>query len=143
MSNWSFRFATAADAKQFAEWAASNPDIPECDIQSGTREQSPTTQYLIVEEDGEVVLCVPAFAVLRIAYLLFNPETTGRQRIEAMNKMRECLKGFAAMFGINSIETLSVEGYPVAKWAEKHDFKVETRQLFSLTVGLEKKADVQ
>lgn len=143
MTNWAFRFATATDAQQFAEWATGNPDIPRSDIESGTREQSPTATYLIVEEDGKVILCVPAFAVLRIAYLLFNPDADAKQRVGAMNKMRECLKGFAAMFGINRIETLSREGYAVAEWAEKHGFEIEDRQLFTLTVGLEKKPNVQ
>jgi hypothetical protein len=137
---WTFRFATAEDAQPLAEWAANNPDIPISDIEAGTREKNPTVAYFIVEHDGKIVLCVPAFCVLRIAYLNFNPEASERERIQAMEKMRLALIGFAASFGINSVETLSKEGYTVAKWAAKHGFSVEDRQLFALTVGLEKRS---
>jgi hypothetical protein len=143
MSEWSFRFAEKHDAQPFADWALNNHDIPHKDIQAGTREQNPTVQYFVIENDGKVVLCVPAFCVLRIAYLLFNPDTSERERIKAMGMMREALKAFAENFGINSIETLSKEGYAVAQWAKKHEFKVEDRQLFGLTVGLENKNNVQ
>lgn len=127
-----FRFANQSDAPAFAEWATMNPDIPQADIEAAMKENNPTAVFLIIEEDGEVILSVPAYAVLRIACLLFNPQATERQKIAAMGKMREAIMAFAANFGINQVDTVTKKGYAVATWAEKHGFTPEDRQLFEL-----------
>lgn len=127
-----FRFANPEDAAPFAKWAVDNPDIPQNDIKAAMKENNPTVNVLIVEDDGIPVLYVPLYCSMRIAYLGFNPEADQRQRIEAMNKMKIAIMGFAAAFGINQVDTLSKRGYAVAQWAEKHGFDPESRELFEL-----------
>lgn len=130
-----FRFANEEDAAPFAQWAIDNLDIPREDIEAAKKENNPTSTVLIITDDAGIpVLYVPAYCALRIAYLGFNPEATDRDRIEAMNLMLVALKGFAATFGINEIGTLSRKGYSVARWAEKHDFQADERQLFTAKV---------
>jgi len=127
-----FRFANPEDAAPFARWAAENPDIPQRDIEASMKENNPTATFLVIEDEGKVILAVPLFAVVRIACLLFNPEADERQKIAAMGKMREAIMAFAASFGINSVDTLSKSGYAVARWAVKHGFEQENRELFEL-----------
>src|SRR5580765_945291 len=133
-----FRFANPEDAESFSKWACDNADIPARDIESAKKENNPTSTVLVIEtDDGEPILYVPAYCAIKLAYLGFNPEANERQRIEAMNLMLTALKGFAANFGIKEIETLSRREYIVAKWAEKHGFKAEDRQLFTAKVSVE------
>jgi hypothetical protein len=130
-----FRFANHDDAGPFTKWACENKDIPLRDIDSARKENNPTATVLVIETDeGVPILYAPGYCALMIAYLGFNPEATERQKIEAMSKMLEALKAFSANFGINEIEVLSRPEYSVAKWAIKHGFKQDERQLFTAKV---------
>lgn len=125
------RFATPGDAQAFAEWAVNNPDIPDKDIRAAMSENNPTVRYLVIEEDGFPLLYVPVYCAIRIAYLGFNPEADDREKIEAMNAMLKAIQAFAGNFGVKEIGTLTKEGYSVAKWAKKHGFEPDDRQLFT------------
>lgn len=130
-----FRFAVPEDAPAFADWAAKNPDIPVKDVKAALTENNPTCKVLIIESGGTPVLYVPVYCALRIAYLGFNPEITNEKlRVGAMNAMLLYLRAFAKEFGVNEIDCLTKEGYPVARWAEKHGFEPENRQLYTAKV---------
>lgn len=129
-----FRFAEADDAEKFARWAAENPQIDRQDILAATKEKNPTTTYLVIEEDGEPVMFLPAYLVLRIGYLGFNPAATADQREAAMGTMFKALQVFAQEHQIGSIDTLTRSTIPVARWARRHGFTADTRELFTAKV---------
>lgn len=130
-----FRFANQSDAGPFTKWACENRDIPLKDIDSARKENNPTAMVLVIETDeGVPILYVPGYCALMVSYLGFNPEATNREKIQALNMMMEALKGFAANFGINEIEVLTKSEYDIAKWAVKHGFEADSRQLFTAKV---------
>jgi hypothetical protein len=133
-SKMSFRFATQDDAPAFAEWAAKNPQIDPKDLVAGTKEQNPTTTYLVIEEDGIPRLFIPVFLTMRIAYLAFNPENTRDQNLAALEMMLPFVKGLAGTFHINEIDVLTKSTIPIAQWAQVHNFKADDRELFSLSL---------
>lgn len=136
-----FRFATPEDAPAFAEWCGKNPHIPQRDKEAGMKENNPTATVLVIEEDGPsgekiVRLFIPLYLTMRIAYLGFNPENTREQTLEALEAMLPFVKGFAEIWHINEVDTLTQSGLPMAKWAAKpeHGFKPEDRELYTLKV---------
>lgn len=140
--SFNLRFANEDDAKPFAEWAAKHPDIPKKDIRASLTKNNPTSKVLVVEVDGKAILYVPVYCALRIAFLGFNPEITDEKvRVGSMNAMLLFIKAFAHEHGINEIDTLTLERYPVARWAKKHKFNVEDRQLFTAYVNKPKDSE--
>jgi|SRR5215471_3929441 len=136
MGNMTFRFATPEDAPAFARWAATNPQIPEKDLKAGMKENNPTATVLVVEEEGVPRLYIPVYLTMRIAFLGFNPQNTREQNLAALETMLPCLKGFAAIWHINEIDTLTKSNIPVAMWAAAHGFTVEDRELYTVKSGL-------
>lgn len=132
MKNINLRFANSEDAVPFAEWAANNEDIPRKDIESAMA--APGLATLVVEIDGTPILYVPLYAVLNIAYLGFNPAARRTQRLVAMDAMLKALEEFARQNKISEVQTLSKEEYPIAKWAIKHGFKVDSRNPLTFEV---------
>lgn len=132
MEDIQFRFATPADAGAFATWAARNPQIPAKDVEAGMKENNPTATVLVIELHGEPILYVPIYCAVRIAYLGFNPDSTPAERLAAMDAMLPAIKAFAANFGITEINTLTKSNYPVAKWARKHGFSADDRELYAV-----------
>jgi hypothetical protein len=124
---FTYRLATPADAPLVEQWAINNPDIPRADIFATHRNK---TGALVVEEDGVPVLVVPFYMLMQLAYLGFNPEASPKSRIKAMQMMLRALAEYCTKIGINEIQTMSMEGYPVAKWAVKHGFEKEDREAF-------------
>jgi hypothetical protein len=133
----SFRFPVPEDAPAFARWAAENPDIPEKDMLAGTKENNPTATALVVEEELEdgskvVRMFIPVYLTMRIAYLGFNPENTPKQTLQALDAMLPIVQGFARIWHINEVDTLTRSGLPMARWAGKHGFEAEDRELYTL-----------
>jgi hypothetical protein len=130
-----YRFLTAEDAPILAKWVAENPDIPLQDKRSLKNHQ--TTEAIAIEEDGEILLILPFYALLNIAFFGFNPEADGRKRIKAMNYALEVMEDFAKKFHINAIQGFSNPNYKIAQWSEKHGFELEERQAFVKTLPRE------
>lgn len=129
---FTFRFGKPEDAGRFAAWASDNPSISRRDIEAGMKENNPTSTVLVIEEDGEPLFFVPAYQVLRIAYLCFNPRIKRRKRMQALEAMLNALKGFAVFNDIREIDTLTKKEIPVAKWAQSHGFIPDDRELFTV-----------
>ena len=131
----------AADAEPFAQWAARNLRIEHEDILQATKEQNPTTTFLVIEIEGVPVLSMPVYLAMRIGYLNFNPEAGREERELAMESMLGAVKVFARGYHIHRIETLTRSGIPVAEWARAHGFTPEKRELFTLKIDSPEKAD--
>jgi hypothetical protein len=132
-----FRFAVPEDAPAFAKWAAENPDIPEKDLAASLQKNNPTATVLVVEEelaDGSKVarMFIPVYLTMRIAYLGFNPENTPKQTLQALDAMLPIVQGFARIWHINEVDTLTRTGLPMARWAGKHGFEPEDRELYTM-----------
>lgn len=139
MPKMTFRFATVEDAPAFARWAAENPQIPRKDIEAGMKENNPTATVLVMEEEienGEKVarLFIPVYLTMRLAYLGFNPENTEMENARALKAMLTAVKDFAAFWHINEVDTLTMTGLPMARWAAKRGFVAEERELYTLKV---------
>lgn len=126
-----FRFAEPKDAAEFARWAVGNPQIDPKDLQAATKEQNPTTTFLVIEDDGQVVLAMPVYLVMRIGYLLFNPAARKDQREAGMEKMLAAVQAFAMAYAVN-VDVLTKSGIPVAEWARAHGFSPDAREVFTL-----------
>jgi len=133
MDEYTVRLAGAEDSEPFARWIAESTQIPVEDVKASFKENNPTSITLVIEKDGEVILFAPLYAVARLAFIGFNPEKAGRERLRAMDALKKASQAFWRMHGINEIETLTMEGYPVAQWALHHGFTVEPRQILKLT----------
>jgi hypothetical protein len=132
--SFTFRFAEAGDAESFTRWVADNPQIDRGDTLAATKEQNPTTTYLVVEHEGKPVMFLPAYLVMRIGYLGFDPETDAETRKGAMEFMLQALKALAETFHVSTIDVLTKSGYPVAEWARAHGFDPDPRELFRLNL---------
>jgi hypothetical protein len=132
MPKMTFRFAVPEDAPAFARWAAENPDIPHKDLEASMKKNNPTATVLVVEEDGVARMFLPVYLTLRIAYLGFNPENTPKQTLQALDAMLPVVQGFARIWHVNEIDTLTRTGLPMARWAHKHGFEVEDRDLYTI-----------
>lgn len=129
------RFAKPEDAQAFSNWAARNPQISRDDILAASKAENPTTTFLVVEEDGEPVFFVPVFLTMRIGYLGFKPGSSKDTREAAMEKMLEFIRALAGLYSINTVDTLTRSGIPVAEWARAHGFHADPRELFQLRVN--------
>ena len=130
-----FRFAEARDAEPFSKWASENRLIDRGDIKAATKEENPTTTYLVIERDGVPVLFMPVYLVMRIGYLGFNPDACSETRQLAMEQMLLAVKSFAALYQISTIDVLTKSAYPVAEWARQHGFNPDPRELFKLNLS--------
>lgn len=128
------RFAEARDTESFAKWAVENRQIDRQDIMAATKEQNPTTTYLVIEKEGVPVMFMPVYMALRIGYLGFNPEAGREQRQAAMEMMLRAVVAFAHLYQLGTVDVLTKSAYPVAKWAEAHGFNPDPRELFKLTL---------
>jgi hypothetical protein len=126
-----FRFTEPKDAEELAQWAAENPQIDREDIRRATKKENPTTTFLVVEQDGEVVLAMPVYLMMRIGYLLFNPRAGQDAREAAMEHMLKAVQAFAMAYQVN-LDVLTKSGIPVAEWARGHGFDPDPRELFTL-----------
>jgi hypothetical protein len=133
VDEFTVRLAGAEDSEPFAKWIAESTQIPVEDVKASLKDNNPTSITLVIEKNGEVVLFAPLYAVARLAFIGFNPEMPGRERLKAMDALKKAAQAFWGMHGVNEIETLTMEGYPVAQWAMKHGFAVEPRQVLKLT----------
>lgn len=137
MPKMTFRFATPEDAPAFSRWAAENPDIPGKDLEASMTKNNPTATVLVVEEelaDGSKVarMFLPVYLTMRIAYLGFNPENTPKQTLQALEAMLPIVQGFARIWHINEVDTLTRTGLSMARWAGKHGFEAEDRELYTM-----------
>jgi hypothetical protein len=135
MSNCTFRLAVPEDAEAFTKWSLENPQIDPKDRLSATKAKNPTCLYFVVERDGKIVTFAPVYAQMVLAHLSFNPEASGRDKLKALEVLTDGVSALAVQLGIREIVTLSKEEYPVARWAVKHDFEVDPRQLFRLDLN--------
>jgi hypothetical protein len=126
------RIADERDSQPFAEWIAKSKQIPADDVKASLKEANPTSVTLVVEQDGEVILFAPFYAIALLGFIGFNPNTGVEQRRQGLEHMKKAAQAFWGMYGITTITTLSREKYPIAHWAMNHGFTVEKRQLFTL-----------
>lgn len=137
---FTFRFAEPKDADSFALWVAENPQIDRSDVVTASVKENPSTTYLVIARDGEPVMFLPAFLVMRIGYLGFNPAADAETRKAAMELMLHKLQGLGALFSISTIDVLTKSGYPVAEWARAHGFDPDSRELFKLNLSPRKES---
>jgi hypothetical protein len=134
-SGWVFRAAEPKDAEAFAAWVAKNPLIEARDVEASAKKNQPTVLYFVAEKDGEPVAFAPVYLQLAVGHLAFNPEAEGRDKLEAMQRMVNGTVAFAVQFGIREIVTKSLPEYGVAKWALKHGFEMDDRNLFVFDIN--------
>jgi hypothetical protein len=138
-----FRFAEKGDAENFSKWVSGNRLIDPNDIKAATQEENPTTTFLVIERDGEPVMFMPVYLVMRIGYLGFNPAADKDAREEALELMLKAVQAFAMAYKIASIDTLTKSGIPVAEWARAHGFNADPRELFTLNQAIPPEGQVQ
>ena len=135
LEGYSIRFAVPEDSESFTRWATENPDIAVEDIQASFKENNPTCIVLVVEREGIPVLFAPFYCSLTLAYLGFNPDKIDeREKLTALEIMKRGAVGFALIHGIREINTTTTADRPVAKWAKKHGFEPDGRQLYRLKI---------
>jgi hypothetical protein len=134
-AEFTFRFAEPKDADSFSLWVAENPQVDRTDVATASIKENPSTTYLVIERDGEPVMFLSAFLVMRIGYLGFNPAADAETRKAAMELMLHKLQELAALFSISTIDVLTKSSYSVAEWARAHGFDPDPRELFSLKCG--------
>ena len=135
MSEWRFRLAEPTDAEAFSRWSLENDQVDRADIEAGRRKNNPTVVFFAVEKDGVVQAFAPLYCQMTLAHLGFNPEAEGKDKLRAMQMLIDGVSAFAVQYGVHEITTLSKEEYPVAQWAMKHDFELDSRQLFRLDLN--------
>lgn len=132
---WCFRFVGPGDAEIFPQWIAGNQQISWEDALAATKERNPSNTFLFIEHEGVPVLCLPAYLVMRIGYLCFNPQADKQERETAMEHMLKALRAFAMIYSIGTIDVLTKSGIPVAEWARAHGFVQDPRELFKLELN--------
>ena len=135
MSEWAVRFAESTDAEAFAAWVKENPQIDYADVQTALSKNNPTAMYFVVTKDGKPITFAPIYLQAVLAHLAFPLDADGRDKLRALQMLTDAVAGFAVQYGIRSIMTLSKEEYPVAKWALKHGFELESRQALILDIN--------
>ena len=128
IGNWNFRLAEPRDAAAFSKWSLENPQIDPADREAGTKKKNPTVIYFVAERDGEIVSFAPIYAQMVLPFLVFNPNANAKDRKDALQTLMSGVSAVAVQFGIREIVTLSKEKYPVARWALKNGFKLDSRQ---------------
>jgi len=128
------RIAAEKDAEPFANWIAASTQIPVEDVKASLKENNPTSVTLVIEDErGKVILAAPTYAVAMLGFIIFNPETTDLERGKGLAAIKKAAQAFWAMHGVTEIDTLTREDYPVAQWAMRHGFELESRTLLRLT----------
>ena len=135
MSEWRFRGAEPADAEAFAQYVIDNPQIELQDIVGANKKNNPTVMYVVAEKDGVPVAFAPIYLQVALAHLAFNPDVNGKDKLAAMQVLLNGTVSYALGLGVREITTLSKEEYPVAKWAMKHGFDLESRQVFKFDIN--------
>jgi hypothetical protein len=135
MSEIKFRLAVSDDAPAFSKWAAENPQIEQKDLIATLKAKNPTCLFFVAEEDGVAILFAPFYCQWTLAHLAFNPESTGKQKLRALNTMLHGAMAFAVQYGIREITTLSKKEYGVAKWAAANGFVEEERTQFKFDIN--------
>lgn len=126
------RIAQESDSEEFAEWISQSKHIPIDDVRASLKENNPTSVTLVIELDGKVLLFAPTYAVALLGFIGFNPDAEPRERIKALEAIKNAAQAFWGMHGVTSIATLTREDYPIARWAMNHGFEVDTRQVLVL-----------
>ena len=133
---WMFRLAGPDDAEAFTQWTLANPQIDPKDIEAAKKKNNPTTVYFVAENaEGQVVAFAPVYLQRILAHLVFNPDADGKDKLRAMDFLLKGTVLFAIQEGVREVVTLSKEDYPVAKWAVKHGFDLDPRQLFKFDIN--------
>jgi hypothetical protein len=128
---YSIRFAESKDSDAFVRWAMENPAIDPRDILDSLKENNPTCVVIVVERDGIPLLFAPFYATMTLAYLGFNPDRNDvRERLESLENLLVAMTAFAKLHGVREINTMTSADQMVAKWAGKHGFEPEARQLY-------------
>lgn len=135
MPNWKFRLAEPSDAEAFSRWSAENPQIDAADLLAGTKEKNPTVLFFVVEKEGVVVSFAPLYLQFALPHLGFNPEADGKDKLTALQMLIDGVSGIAVQYGLREIVTLSKPEYPVARWALKHGFEMDSRQQFKMDLN--------
>lgn len=137
MSEWEIRFAEPADAPQFAEWIAKNPQIYPDDVESGLKENNPTSLTFVVTHNGKPVWFAPMYAQFCLAHLGVNPESDSDERKFALKYLLAGVTGFALEYGIREITTMTKDEYPVAVVAKRLGFKKDPlgREQFKMDIN--------
>jgi hypothetical protein len=136
-ANWSFRLAVPEDVPSFAAWAATNNQIDQKDLLAGTGTVNPTVLTFAVEKDGKVVAFAPVFLSAVLSHLGFDPEADGKDKLRALNMLKDGVAGFFVQYGIRQIETMSKPEYAIAQWALSHGFEADSRTLLKLDLNRE------
>lgn len=124
------RFATPEDAPAFAEWAASNPDIPREDLEALQRCATPLT--LVVEIDGKAEMYMPLLPAVTIAFLGFRPGQDLRKKATALREMRKALRRFQKQLQIPDAYVFTKAEYPMGRWALRNGFRQKLNDGFTL-----------
>ena len=132
---FTFRFAEPSDSERLSAWVAGNPQIDRGDVRAAGTKENPSSTYLVIEHDGQPVMFMPVYMVLRIGYLAFNPEADRETREAALEEMLKVVVAFAAIYKVATIDVLTRSGIPVAEWARAHGFNPDPRELFSLNLS--------
>lgn len=136
LPRWRFRAAEPSDAEAFTEWTLANPQIDPKDIEAAKKKNNPTVLFFVVENaEGKVVAFAPVYTQMILAHLVFNPAADGKEYLNAMQMLLNGTVAFAVNMGIREIGTLSKPEYGVAKWAMKHGFDLEPRQVFKFDIN--------
>jgi hypothetical protein len=136
LPGWKFRLAVLEDAEAFTQWTLANPQIDPKDIEAAKKENNPTVLFFAVENaDGKVIAFAPVYTQAIVAHLVFNPEADGKECLSAMQMLLNGTVAFEVGMGVREIVTLSKPEYGVAKWAMKHGFDLEPRQVFKFDIN--------
>jgi hypothetical protein len=133
--SFSIRFAEPRDQETCLKWAVSNPNIPKEDLlETG---QHPTATAIVIEQDGVPVLFFPLWAIVRVGFLGFNPETNSDDRKQALNVGLQALKAFAQNFGISEAQFTSsaADEYPMLRWGRTKGLTKLDKSVFKMKVG--------
>lgn len=126
------RLAQPEDAELFAEWIANSTNIPVQDVKDSLKESNPTSVTLVMEQDGKVLLFFPTYAIGLLGFIGFNPDTTPLERARGLDAAKGALQGFWKTYGVTEVATLTKEEYPIAQWALRHGFELDSRQIVKL-----------
>lgn len=135
MSEWAWRLAEPADAEAFSKWVGENSQIDDADKLAALKANNPTVLWFAVTKDGVVQAFAPVYLQAVAAHLGFNPDADGKDKLRALQMLMDGVSGFMVQYGIREIAVLSKEEYPIAQWALKHDFDLDSRQLLKLDLN--------
>ena len=137
MSEWAFRWAEPTDAEAFARWVTENPQIDWADANASLGSVNPTVMFMVATKDGVPVACSPIYLSAVLGYLGFDPSADGKDKLRALQMLKDGVMALLVQYGIRELQTLSEPEYGVAKWALNHGFTQEPRTLFRLDVNPE------